>query len=85
MNEVHPKALTQMRTLISTGSRWAAYQNQALDSVNAGQLQFLLVGLGRTYSAPPEQYPAETVAGMGWRYRFVGYVNLETGLVEKAK
>ena len=76
----HEDALQQMRT---KGGSWAAYQNQALDSANAGHLQFLAVGQDCTYLDPPEQYPADNVHGMGWRYRFIGYVDLETGEINE--
>ena len=62
---------------------WAAYQNKAMDSANLGHLQFLAVGEENTYKEPPERYPADTQSGMGWRYLFIGWVNLETGEVEE--
>lgn len=77
--EVHPDALAQMK---ERGGTWAAYQNLALDSANKDHLQFLKVGEDCTYREPPEQYPKDNEHGMGWRYRHVGMVNLETGLVE---
>lgn len=85
--EVHPGALNIMRFHAERGSkaRWAAYQNMALDSANAGHLQFLSIGPDNTYQEPPEQYPADNEHGMGWRYRFVGWVDLETGQVEEVK
>lgn len=70
------EALQQMR---ERGGSWAAYQNQALDSRNCGHLQFLKVGEGCTYTAPPRSYPSDTEHGMGWRYCYIGMVNLETG------
>lgn len=79
---IHPDALAAMRARARAGTRWAVYQNQALDSANAGHLQFLHVGTGCTYETPPKQYPADTEHGLGWRYLFAGYVNLETGAVE---
>jgi len=63
-------------------TRWAAYQNQALDSASCGHVQFLAIGPQNTFKEPPEQLP-DTKHGMGWKYRFVGWVNLETGSVEK--
>jgi hypothetical protein len=76
--KVDPEALAQMRL---RGGEWAAYRNEALDSRNCGHMQFLNVGPGCSYFSPPEQYPADTTAGMGWRYRFVDMVNLKTGEV----
>lgn len=78
---VHPEALAQMRRLDREGSYWGAYENCALDSANAGHMQFLHIGEGCTYPTAPEQYPADTVHGMGWRYRLVGVVDLESGEV----
>lgn len=72
------EALEQMKKL---GGTWAAYQNVALDSANCGHLQFLKVGDGCTYAEPPLKYPADTSHGMGWRYLFVGTVDLETGAI----
>jgi hypothetical protein len=64
------------------GGKWAAYQNVAMDSANCGHLQFLKYGDGCTYGKPPEIYPSDTDHGMGWRYRLVGSVDLETGDIE---
>lgn len=74
------EALDSMRQL---GGTWAAYQNVALDSFGAGHLQFLKIGDGCSYQTPPEKFPYDTKAGTGWKYRFVGMVNLETGEVEE--
>ena len=80
MQEVHEGALAKMRR---SGGRWAVYQNQALDSENAGHLQFLKFGAGCTYGRPPVRYPADTTAGMGWRYLLVGEIDLELGALKK--
>jgi hypothetical protein len=64
---------------------WAAYQNQALDSSCAGQLQFLAVGPDNTYKEPPEIYPVDNHLGMGWRYKFAGWVDLAAGIVRKTR
>lgn len=66
-------------------TRWAAYQNMALDSANCGHLQFLAIGPDNTIKKAPERYPADTRSGMGWRYLHVGWVDLETGEVEPPK
>ena len=81
-DKVHPDALEQMLGAYPN-SRWAAYQNVALDSRNCGHLQFLAIGPGNTYKEPPVRYPLDNAHGMGWRYRFAGWVNLETGEIEK--
>lgn len=81
-SRIHADALAQMRARAREGTRWAAYENKALDSANAGHLQFLMVGTDCTYSDGPEKYPQDNEHGMGWRYLFAGHVNLETGAVE---
>lgn len=81
MDKPDPEAIAQMQVL---GGTWAAYQNVAFDSHNAGHMQFLKVGEGCTYETPPPKYPMDTEHGMGWRYVFIGMVNLETGEVEKS-
>ncbi len=78
MREVHEEALAQMRR---HGGRWAAYENQAMDSSNAGHMQFLRFGPACTYAQPPSAYPADTVHGMGWRYVLIGEVGLNSGVV----
>lgn len=77
------EALAIMRERARENTRWAAYQNVALDSRNCGHVQFLHVGNGCTFAEPPAQYPLDNEHGMGWRYRFIGYVDLATGLVVK--
>lgn len=59
-------------------TRWAAYQNAALDSATCGHLQFLAIGPENTYKEKPTHFP-DTNAGLGWKYQFVGWVNLSTG------
>jgi hypothetical protein len=76
--EVDPISLAEME---ERGGEWVAYQNLDLSSANRGHLQFLKVGEGSTYTEPPEQYPSDK-GGLGWRYRYVGKVNFETGLIE---
>lgn len=77
------EALEQMRNspYNHETTKWAAYQNHALDSANCGHLQFLAVGPDNTCKEAPEKYPADTSSGMGWRYLHVGWVDLETGEV----
>jgi hypothetical protein len=76
---IHREALAAMR---SRGGTWAAYENQALDSHNAGHLQFFRFGPGCTYETPPPRYPADTEHGMGWRYVLIGVVNFETNDID---
>lgn len=73
------QALQQMR---DRGGRWACYQNVALDSADHGRLQFLKIGPDCTHTQPPAHMP-DTHVGLGWKYLFCGYVNLETGQVEE--
>lgn len=81
----HPEALDLMRKYMqmSPHTRWCAYQNMALDSANCGHLQFLAVGPENTFKEPPTQYPMDNEHGMGWRYRFAGWLDLSTGEVKK--
>ncbi len=75
----HPEALAQM---CERGGTWFAYQNIDMSSAALGHLQFLKCGEGCTYVTPPERYPADTQAGMGWRYVLCGQVILTTGEIE---
>jgi len=83
MDSIEPEALTHMRKISRPGKFWAVYQNVAMDSANFGHLQFLLCGAYCTFAEPPVTYPADNAFGMGWRYRSVGTVNLETGEIIK--
>jgi hypothetical protein len=73
--KVEAEQLAQMR---ERGGTWAAYQNVAMDSSDLGRLQFLKFGPGCTYETRPEKCP-DTAAGLGWKYKLVGTVDLETG------
>jgi hypothetical protein len=70
-------------TLKERGGTWAAYRNEAMDSAELGMMIFLEVGEGCTYETPPKQAP-DGSWGMGWKYLYLGMVNLETGEIEKA-
>lgn len=59
---------------------WAAYENHDLGHPNLGHLRFLKYGPDCTLKEPPEKYP-DTSLGIGWRYVYIGTVNLETGEV----
>ena len=63
--------------------RVAIYQNQALDSNNAGHLVFIIVGSARTLKEAPPKAP-DGPYGMGWRYLHVGFLDLETNQLEPA-
>jgi len=79
----HQEECRLMRKQSLKGTRWAAYQNKALDSALMGRLQYLAVGEEHTYKEPPGRYPIDGEMGMGWRYLFIGYVNLHTGEINK--
>lgn len=73
---IHPEALEAMRN--SPHKQWAVYQNVAMDSSNRGHLRFLAVGPDCTFKEPPPRYP-DTASGVGWRYIFIGWVDLDAG------
>lgn len=77
--KAEPDALAQMK---ERGGTWAAYQNIALDSADRGRIQFIKYGPGCTFEKPPEKCP-DTKVSLGWKYAFVGLVDLETGLIKK--
>lgn len=74
-------ALEAMR---ERGGTWAAYQNHDMGHRDLGGLAFLKIGPGCTNVTAPKHYPDGTSVGMGWRYLFAGYVNLETGAIDAA-
>lgn len=65
------------------GGTWAAYQNHDLGHRDIGHLRFLKYGEDCTFKVPPSRYP-DTKHAIGWRYLFVGLLNLETGKAEVA-
>jgi hypothetical protein len=69
-----------MYTLRALGGDWAVYQNHALDSSSLGHLKFLKYGNGCTFETPPDRYP-DTSDAIGWRYVFVGYVDIKEGVI----
>ena len=80
-------ALNSMRDKAATsdpGAEWWCYQNVAMDSANFGHCIFLQVGPGCTLAEPPPQGP-DGVWGLGWRYRPVGPVDLDSGQVTPRK
>ena len=68
-------SLTTMR---ERGGKWAAYQNHDMGHPALGHLTFLQYGGTCTYKLPPERHP-DTPQMIGWRYTFVGGVDLDTG------
>ena len=77
--KVEEQALKQMQT---RGGEWAAYQNHELGNRDLGDLRFLQVGESCTFKTPPAKYP-DTQYGIGWRYLFVGMVDLKTGEIKE--
>ncbi len=75
---IGPEALAVMR---SRGGQWAAYQNMAMDSASCGHIQFLKYGQGCTFQTPPVRMP-DTEHGLGWKYLYVGIVNLDQATIE---
>ena len=75
--EVEEESLKSMRKL---GGKWAAYRNEAMDSVDLGRLIFLQVGPNNTFKRPPEKAPDGSY-GPGWKYLFKGWVSLELGVL----
>lgn len=55
--EIDPETVA---TLKERGGTWGVYQCLALDSVNAGHLQFLKYGEGCTFVEPPYRLPDST-------------------------
>ncbi len=71
-----------LETMRDRGGRWAAYQNVDLGHPQIGHLRFLQFGGPEsTFKVPPERHP-DTPQVIGWRYYYVGEVNLTTGKIE---
>ena len=77
---ISSEALKQMK---QRGGRWAAYQNHDMSSRNLGHVQFLKYGKDCAFKQPPKTYPDTHACVGGWRYVFVGFVNLQTGVIEE--
>jgi hypothetical protein len=60
----------------------AVYTNVAMDSHSLGHQIAMAVGPDQTHKTPPKCAP-DGPHGLGWKYLFDGYMNLETGVVEK--
>jgi hypothetical protein len=75
--KIHPQTFEAIR---QRGGAWAAYQCVALDSSQLGAVQFLKYGPDCTFKAPPEAMP-NTPAGIGWKFRHVGFVDLASGQI----
>lgn len=81
MTTADPEALAQMKERHREGTRWAAYENKDMWRTLCGHVQFLLVGVGCTFSEPLKSYPKDNEFGPDYPYLFVGYVDLDTGKV----
>lgn len=83
--QVCPDTIEMMQKSESNHSetRWVAFQNQAMDSVGLGHIRFLATGPMNTFQEIPKNLPDGSY-GAGWKYVPVGYVNLETGLIEES-
>lgn len=64
-------------------TRWAAYQNKAFDSSDFGRLTFLAIGPDNTFKSAPESSPDSPDIGTGWKYRFTGWLNTNTGIIKE--
>jgi len=73
--------LTVQLSSLPEGTQWAAFMNKALDSAARGHMRFLAVGPGCTYKDPPDRYP-DTETTIGWKYRYIGMVHLDTGVIQ---
>ena len=71
----------QLMVMRARGGTWACYENKALDSASVGDRIYIKYGPGCTFEAPPPHAP-DGPYGTGWKYFFVGSVNLEKGVVE---
>lgn len=81
MNSVEMWELKILRDNSTARTKWAAFRNEAWDSSTFGHLQFLAVGPDHTHKVAPAHLP-DTKFGTGWKYRLVGWVNLDTGLID---
>lgn len=82
--KAEPEALEMMKKASYKDARWAAYQNKAMDSAGFGHIQFLAVGPENTFKEKPKHYP-DTPHGLGWKYLFIGWVDMETGEINSER
>lgn len=78
MQTPSPDALQQMRDSPYNypTTRWAMYENKAMDSASCGDLRFLATGPENTYKEPPDRYPDTPTLGPGWKYVHIGFATL---------
>ncbi len=63
-------------------TRWATYVNQDLGHRDCGRQVYVAIGPQNTWKKPENTAP-DGPWGLGWRYYFEGWLNLETGEVQK--
>lgn len=71
-----------LKSMRTRGGQWACYENSAMDSASFGERLYLQYGKDCTHETPPVHGP-DGEHGLGWKYRFAGLVDLETGTVTK--
>lgn len=80
-SKIDEQTLEKLKQQSRKRTKWAAYRNEAWDSSTFGHVQFLAVGPDHTHKVAPPHMP-DTQFGLGWKYRLLGWVNLETGLID---
>jgi hypothetical protein len=75
-------ALAKMRYHIQAApkSNFVAFQSMDMSSETLGDVVFIRIGEDSTLKVIPPQAP-DGQWGLGWRYKPVGYINLETGKI----
>lgn len=84
MTKIDEETLTHMRGRQRPGTRWYAYQNQLLDSSNAGHIICFQVGEGCTHAAAPDKLPSgctDLGISQAYAYTLLGEVDLLSGEV----
>lgn len=64
------------------GTRWAAYQNVAMNDPALGHLQFQAIGPAVRFHVAPLRLP-DTPHAVNCNYQFCGWVDLTTGRIEE--
>jgi hypothetical protein len=63
------------------GGDWAVFRNEAMDSADCGRVLCMKVGTDCTHKTPPPHAP-DGPHGLGWKYLFIGMLDLETGALK---
>lgn len=77
-----PETLDLLRGRFKAGCLWAAYQVREKGHAGAGELQYLLVGEGCVFKAPPFYCP-DIDAVRRWPFQFIGWANMVTGKIDE--